>query len=387
MTYDANGNVLTRTAPGQSSSYVYDKLNRRTSETLNGVTTTYTYDKLGNLKTLTDASGTVTYGYDAANSLTAISSPKIGGGTETTGYDPGYQTAAGATTQTVTATLPGGGKILQTFDRSGKLIRVEAQKAGSQTLKQTFSYGTAKNYLQSKTTQIGNTSSTTTGEAYTYDVGGQLKTVTASTNGTATGTTAFTYDAAGNRTSRVYTPTGGSPTTTTWAYNENNQLCWSLNAASSTLCKGKAPGGVDTGSSTPSPYGGPPSGATTYTYDKAGNQLTGGITATWDAKGRIDLLGSSYSSILSPNNNELVALGSDTFTNTALGVSRITVGGNTTALTSSRRPNLRRGNGWPGAGHQAAAAGPAASSVRWRAGRSGLRSAAGRLRCRVHLRT
>jgi RHS repeat-associated protein len=102
------------------------------------------------------------------------------------------------------------------------------------------------------------------------------------------------------------------------AYNDNNQLCWKINSNVTPTC--------GTGSS---PGASPPAGATTYNYDAAGNQTghSGGPSSTWDAKGRLATLGGSATTILSPNNNEITGLGSDTYANNALGVSRITTGG------------------------------------------------------------
>ncbi|MGY1490816.1 hypothetical protein ACW4YW_15525, partial [Methylobacillus pratensis] len=85
-TYDAFGNVKTATARnGATTSYAYDKLNRKVSETLpvtskqpNGtslpVVNTYAYDAAGNLVTKTEAQGLAeqritTYTYDKHNRL------------------------------------------------------------------------------------------------------------------------------------------------------------------------------------------------------------------------------------------------------------------------------------------------------------------------------
>jgi RHS repeat-associated protein len=65
-TYDNNGNQLTKTENGITTTYVYDKLNRLTNEN----NTTYTYDNAGNRLTKTDGTNTTTYSYDLKNRLT-----------------------------------------------------------------------------------------------------------------------------------------------------------------------------------------------------------------------------------------------------------------------------------------------------------------------------
>lgn len=334
ITYDNSGNVLTRTAPGQSSSYVYDKLGRKTSETLAGSTTTYTYDKASNLETVTDSGGTTTYTYDDINRLIGVRSPTATTGTDITGYryvDPDSPTGNATITAHLLGLDTGNGRIKQSIDTSGKLREVLVTNAGgTQTLKAAWSYtgdndadsGTAagpQGMISGSTLQNGGTAATVEGRIYGYTAANQVGSVAEVSGASTTATTTYTYDSSGNRLSRVRTPTSGSPATTTYAYNMVNQLCWQANVASANGC------------------GTPPTGATSYTYDKAGNQLTGGATptTTWDAKGRLATLGSAATTILSPNNNEITGLGSDIYRNNAVGLAQITTGGNAAKITRS----------------------------------------------------
>lgn len=66
-TYDNNGNQLTKTENGSTTTYSYDKVNRLTKEN----NTTYTYDDAGNRLTKSDGANSGTsYTYDQKNRLT-----------------------------------------------------------------------------------------------------------------------------------------------------------------------------------------------------------------------------------------------------------------------------------------------------------------------------
>ena len=329
VTYDANGNVATRTAPGQSSSYTYDKLNRKTSENLHGTSTSYGYDKNGNLTSLIDASGAVTYGYDNIGRVASVVSfPASGSTADTTNYayqDPDKNT--NPTSSWVTQTLKSGaaGTIKTTRDLSGKITEILVKNGTTQTLKRTYEYGSVTwdndpaegeftDQLGKVTEQNGDTTAPTTVKEFTYTGSGQIKEINTTTGASST-LEAFTYDGAGNRTKKVTTPSSGSPSTVSYAYNQVNQLCWKHNAASTAACSA------------------PPTGATTYSYDLAGNQTGGGFTASYDAKGRLDGYNGIYSKILSPTNNEIIMLGTgNTFTNTSMGVQRIEMASNLSKL-------------------------------------------------------
>ena len=64
-TYYLNGNQKSKTSNGQTTNYVYDKMNRLVSEN----DTVYTFDDFGNRKTMTEGEATTTYTYDLNNRL------------------------------------------------------------------------------------------------------------------------------------------------------------------------------------------------------------------------------------------------------------------------------------------------------------------------------
>lgn len=97
-TYDANGNILTRTdeseqSSGQSATYTYDELNRlasaiATSSNPSPYNRAYTYDVLGNLLTRTDTST----GYSAPVTFDNAASVNMAGGTS---ISQSYTTGSG----------------------------------------------------------------------------------------------------------------------------------------------------------------------------------------------------------------------------------------------------------------------------------------------------
>lgn len=95
------------------------------------------------------------------------------------------------------------------------------------------------------TEQNGDATAPTTVKEFTYTGSGQIKQVN-STTGSSSTLEEFFYDGAGNRTKKVTTPSSGSPSTVSYAYNQANQLCWKLSAASTAGCTA------------------PPTGATTW---------------------------------------------------------------------------------------------------------------------------
>jgi RHS repeat-associated protein/uncharacterized delta-60 repeat protein len=95
---------------------------------------------------------------------------------------------------------------------------------------------------------------------YTYDTASQLLSATP----TAGTVNAWTYDNLGRRATETSGPVGGAQTTTKYLYDPASQLCWTTTGTlpATPLCTA------------------PPSGATSYTYDAAGKQLTEFTTAT-----------------------------------------------------------------------------------------------------------
>ncbi|MDH2415273.1 DUF6531 domain-containing protein [Nocardioides sp. CER19] len=251
MTYDAAGNMLTRTGPGPSSvretwtytpfnsvatytngrgktttyEYFPNQLLKKKTDPL-GRETTYTWTPNGLPDTVTDPRGkTVDFDYDDAGNRTAMLSPE--GNRTTYGYDAfGRQTsmveargnAAGAnpdsfkTTwtynandQVSTITDPLGHETTNTYDDAGNLATV------------TDADGKVTNYEYDADNQVTTVTDPRGAETTTtYDDAGNVDSIT-----TPAGTTSYTYDDA-NRVATEVTPrgnaTGATPVDYTWTY-------------------------------------------------------------------------------------------------------------------------------------------------------------------------
>jgi RHS repeat-associated protein len=269
--YDANGNVATiTTRKGQVTTYTYDALDRRTRAVYHDntsteytydagnrvtqvqdknaggtvtATITRTYDGLDRLTQETTPQGTVTYGYDAASRRTAMTvagQPAVtytydavnrltgvtqGSSTVTIAYD-----AAGRRTS---VTLPTGTTILYGYDAASRLTGLTYRHGATTLGALTYDYDAAGNRIKqggslartayppalvSTTYNASNQQTTFGANAETYDLNGNLATIT-DTVGTATytwnvrnqlaGITAtgfsasFAYDAFGRRTGKT----------------------------------------------------------------------------------------------------------------------------------------------------------------------------------------
>lgn len=331
ISYDNNGNPVTRVerqgaTTTNTTSYTYDNLNRRTGETFPGsLTNGYGYDKIGNLVSLTDPMGTTTYAYDDINRLASVLSPKLGTANCSTtpascdaiGYayadTAGSAPAHGGATSRATLTFPGSTltQVLQS-NASGDPTSI-AVKNHAGTVLQGFSYtyrqdaGNQQALVSSVVQQPSNARTDYHyGDTYAQTVG-TLRTVrTTDSGGAPVDSWSYNYDYAGNRVLRTHV-VGGTTTNTQYAYNADNELCWALTGTSANGC---------------SPA---PSGATSYAFDRAGNQTTG---STWDALSRL-----ATARFLTPSNQELVSYGTNTYHNGLPGLLRETVSGATTGYT------------------------------------------------------
>ena len=109
-TYDGNGNVLTQTRNGSTTTYTYDNLNRLKTANYNGDTVTYTYDASNNRTSEIYSDGTEKYyTYDSFNRLQSVETDGII--TDVYEYD-----TAGA--------LIKHNDIVYTYDKWGKLASV-----------------------------------------------------------------------------------------------------------------------------------------------------------------------------------------------------------------------------------------------------------------------
>lgn len=338
FTYDGNGNLTQRAATGSGSgtaygttSYAYDKLNRRTSEVFpGGGSNAYTYDKASNLATLTDPSGTVTYTYDDIDRVSAIAAPNAAGtGTDTVTYTYTDAPTAAAPVSKVLATYPGGATQLVETNASRRPTLITAKTSGGTLLSSrqySYTQGAAKRgQIQSVTDAITNrlTSFTYKDTTALEDIGRLLKArITNATSGAQIEQWVYDYDAAGNRTRNTHTWPGGATTVTSYAYNDANQLCWRYNGSTTNGCAS------------------PPSGAAAYSYDAAGNQLTGTVPAVFDDFGRARALGGGNLVYGDHTNNELRSQSSSSFHNTMLGLSREVTPTTTAAVVRNSRTGL-----------------------------------------------
>jgi RHS repeat-associated protein len=319
--YDDSGNLTQRAdSDGNTTTYTYDNLNRRDSETLPGARTNcYAYDKNGNLISVADGSGTTSYTYDEINRLKTIVSPNPAGGTETISY--AYGDTGGPTGSPVwrTATFPGGLVHEVDSDLAGNDIIDVIKTTGATPVERwkethTFTNGTGTSTLLQTSTDLAGKTTT-----YSYGPVDRLTEAKTVQSGSTTEDWNYTYDSAGNRLTATRTA-GGATTTTTSAYNAANQPCWNYTGTSTAAC------------------GSPPAGATSYSYDGAGDRLSGGSTATWDAYPRLTTLGGINVFNLAPGNGELTGYGTTEFQNNLLGVGReIPNSGASTAYT--RQPD------------------------------------------------
>ena len=185
--YDLLNNLTNVTAGSQTRSYTYDYLSRLTSETLpeSGVTHFYYVTTGGalcsgsasNICRRTDArSITTTYTYDALNRLTQISYSD--GTTPLVSYFYDQTSYNGLTITN------GKGRRTGMSDESGQTA---------------WSYDTVGRILSEKRTNTSVTPSVTKTISYTYDLGGDLKTITYPTGRVLT----YTYSNAGRQVSAV----------------------------------------------------------------------------------------------------------------------------------------------------------------------------------------
>jgi RHS repeat-associated protein len=196
-TYDANGNLLSKTEPnGNVTTYTYDSYGNMLSMTdaLNN-TATYTYNQWGQVTSVTDQQGNVTTNtYDSNGNLISTTDPS-GGVTQ-------YQYDSKGNVTSVTTPL--GQVTTMTYDQYGNPATVTDPTGSVSTL----TYDISGNML-SQTDALGNTTT------FEYNVQNQLVNVIDSQGNE----TSYTYDADGNRTSAM----DANENVTFYEYNYNNQ--------------------------------------------------------------------------------------------------------------------------------------------------------------------
>lgn len=311
LAYDAAGNRRTLTDPqGQVTTYGYDTDHELTSITYSdgktpnvsnikydadgqrksmtdGVSTsTWTWDSLHRMTQSNDGlGGAVTYGYDLADHLTSMLYPGQSTPVKRT-YDPagrlhtvtdwfGNTTTLNpdADSNPGTIVFPTGTNVTDTytFDRADQLKGISDAEGGTPFA--TFAYQRDNAGQVTKDTPTGVPSATHT---YGYSPLNQVCYDASPGAGTCAsppkGSKPYTYDAADNLTQL--------PNGTVQAYDDANELCWTLPSASSNACSS------------------PPAGATTYGYDKRGNRTSmtppsgSPTTLSYDQANRLTAYGS-----------------------------------------------------------------------------------------------
>jgi len=316
--YNAEGWLTQRVDPSGTTSYTYDAQGRPLTKNTPTGNTTYTYDSNGNLATYTDPSGSVGYRYDPANRVTFMWEP--GGSCPTTPAYPNATKCTGFTYNAANArtgvNYPNGQTITNVVDTGGREISVTAKNSSGTVLATrayTYLNGTADSDLRQTMTDGTNTTTDT------YDAMNRVLSATIGAN-----VQAWTYDNNGNRLTTVI-----AGTTTYAAFNAANELC---NTSTT-------PGGT---CAVPKP------GATTYTYNGAGDltAATAGLInaatySTFDQTASTTTASTTtndtYSDIAS---DERIASGSISFVNGLLGVTARTVSSVTTSFVRDPFGNL-----------------------------------------------
>jgi RHS repeat-associated protein len=216
MSFDAAGNMLTRTAPAPLSyeeAFAYDGDNNLLShENGRGYTTAYEYDGDGNLIEKTEPGSRVTeYAYDPDTGL-LLSVTDAEEKTTTYGYD--------ADGNLVSIERPSGALTTMDYDVSGHMItrvdpRGNEQGATPEDYETTFTYDDA-DHLLTQTDPLGNVSE------WEYDPVGNLEKVIDAEGRE----TEYVYDAA-NRLDQVIAP---DETVTDYDYDETGNLISRLDA-------------------------------------------------------------------------------------------------------------------------------------------------------------
>jgi RHS repeat-associated protein len=320
-TYDADGNVVSRTDNTGTTTYTYDSLNRLIdvgnpggADACSGSSPagiTYTYDGASNLTSSCDGLGTTGYSYDAGNRLTSEVEP---GGTSGCAVAT-HTTETGCTAfsydndnHLLVTLFPGGATQTSTWAANGKLASIVGANSSATTetsFVYTYASGTQdEDLVQTRVENDPSVSSATT-VTYGYNLGNQL--TSAVTTGGSSSTLDYYYDAAGNRCSAA---ASGTPALCPTGVGE-----YASNAAGELITS--------------------PSGS--YTYDAAGNQISTPQLSNlaYNLKSQTSSVtpsgGSPITSTYSNNGqDERTSDGSTTLVSGIFGVDQSTAGGTTT---------------------------------------------------------
>jgi RHS repeat-associated protein len=202
-TYDGLDRLTNETTAQGSVTYVYDNASRRTSMTVAGQTAvTYTYDNANRLTQVQQGTSTVTLAYDNADRRTSLTLPNSN--SVTSAYDAASQLTSLTYKKGVTVL----GDLTYTYDAAGNRIKTGGA----------FAHTTIPPALSTVSYNANNQQTTFGTNTETYDLNGNLSTVTdagvtatytwnARNQLTTIATTgfaaSFTYDSFGRRTGRT----------------------------------------------------------------------------------------------------------------------------------------------------------------------------------------
>jgi RHS repeat-associated protein len=278
--YDNDGNLLSETAPGGSSTFTYSPAGYMKTSDINGDNSSYTYDPVGNVKTVTGPLGTTTYSYSTVNELTSVVDPW--GNTTVLTPDPNNDQLVGS------VSIPGGTTETYGYDNANRVTSYLVGTPSGTQISTKYDYftsgGADANLMQSSTNVL--TSQTT---SYSYD---PLERLSSATGGPTS--YSYTYNGDGDITSQDI---GGA--ITNYSPNANHENAGDTYDASGNLTAYSALGSLtyNSGDQTTSitPNGGSKEsisylsdgqtlptdfGSTSLSYNALGSDgLTGGNTA------------------------------------------------------------------------------------------------------------
>jgi RHS repeat-associated protein len=244
-TYTPDGQAATSTDyRGDTSTFTYDATGMLTSQTQPAsasasITVAYGYDPDGNRTALTDGNGHTTYTTYNSRGL-AQTSTEPSTATYDTAADSTTTTVYNADGDAVTADLPGGVQVSDTYNAMGDLTAQSGSGASAATATRSFGYDAAGRLLTAATGAVGTSGSSgyqpATSETFQYDDRGLILSASGSagdavytynpdaqlaTAADAAGTSTYTYDSAG----RLQTDAdAASGATGTYSYNSLDQV-------------------------------------------------------------------------------------------------------------------------------------------------------------------
>ncbi|PJE99503.1 Wall-associated protein [Streptomyces carminius] len=304
-TYDADGNLTTRTDATGTTTWRYDALGRETVRILpDGSATVLAYTADGSVDTYTDPTGTVDYTWDPAGRLTELTDPA--GAKTTYAYNNN-----GERTKT---SYPGGTTQTVDLDDSGRPTRVTATSGDDTLIDLAYTYDYTSGSAKVDGTKIRTRTDHTTGKriTYRYDSAARLQYALETSDGERTASWLYCFDPAGNLTAQSG-QSSACPAGNRFTYDDASQLT--------------ARNGDSTG----------------WSYDKAGNELAAAAASTvtrtdekWNAFSQLTELtvnGQTHTAEYADTTNaERVRLGDTRFHHGPLGLAAQSTAGKDTGF-------------------------------------------------------